>query len=77
MAKRQVEVFVARCPVCEPTLRLVRELASACPDCELTVHDLRQGGAGAAARYGIGSVPAVVVDGVLAAGTAGRPIGSR
>lgn len=70
MAKRQVEAFVAGCPVCEPTVRLVQELA--CPDCEVTVHDLREGGADAAARYGIGSVPAVVVDGVLAPCCQGR-----
>lgn len=65
MAKRHIEVFVAGCPVCEPTVRLVQELA--CPDCEVTVHDLREGGADAAARYGITSVPAVAVNGTLAA----------
>lgn len=70
MAKRHVDVFVAGCPVCEPTVRLVQELA--CPDCEVTVHDLREGGADAAARYGIGSVPAVVVGGALAACCQGR-----
>ncbi|MGH2659574.1 MAG: thioredoxin family protein, partial [Actinomycetota bacterium] len=42
MAKRQVEVFTAGCPVCEPAVQLVQELA--CPDCEVTVHDLRQSG---------------------------------
>jgi hypothetical protein len=72
MAKRQVEVFTAGCPVCEPAVQLVKELA--CPDCEVTVHDLRQtgeaftGGASAAeraARYGIKVVPAVVVNGSL------------
>ena len=38
MAKRQVEVFTAGCPVCEPAVQLVKELA--CPDCEVTVHEL-------------------------------------
>lgn len=42
MAKRHVEVFTAGCPVCEPAVQLVQELA--CPDCEVTVHDLRQSG---------------------------------
>lgn len=70
MTKRHVEVFVAGCPVCEPTVGLVRELA--CPDCEVTVHDLRDGGAEAAARYGIASVPAVVVNGTLAPCCQGR-----
>lgn len=63
MAKRQVEVFSAGCPICEPAVRLVEELA--CPDCEVTVHDLRQAGADRAADYGIKVVPAVVVDGTL------------
>jgi len=75
MAKRQVEVFTAGCPVCESAVRLVEELA--CPDCEVTVHDLRQPeGPGftaspqpsareKAAEYGIKTIPAVVVDGRL------------
>ena len=64
MAKRQVEVFTAGCPVCEPVVQLVREMA--CPDCEVTIHDLRQSGVEKAAGYGITTVPAVVVDGNLA-----------
>jgi hypothetical protein len=75
MAKRQVEVFTAGCPVCEPAVQLVEELA--CPDCEVTVHELGgaegsafTGGsataaADKAAEYGIKAVPAVVVDGQL------------
>ena len=75
MPKRQVEVFTAGCPVCEPAVRLVEEMA--CPDCEVTVHDLRPpegsaftdspGPAAAdnAAEYGITTIPAVVVDGRL------------
>jgi glutaredoxin 3 len=73
--KRQVEVFTAGCPVCEPAVQLVQEMA--CPDCEVTVHDLRQTEGSAftdgpsptaaekAAEYGIKTVPAVVVDGNL------------
>jgi glutaredoxin len=67
MANRQVEVFTAGCPVCEPAVRLVQELA--CPDCEVTIHDLRQAegtAAEKAAEYRIKTVPAVVVDGRLA-----------
>jgi hypothetical protein len=66
MANRQVEVFTAACPVCEPAVQLVQELA--CPDCEVTIHDLRQSegtAAEKAAEYGIKVVPAVVVDGTL------------
>ncbi len=61
--KRQVEVFTAGCPVCEPAVQLVQELA--CPDCDVTVHDLREGNAEKARQYGINTVPAVVVDGRL------------
>lgn len=73
MRKRQVEVFTAGCPVCEPAVELVREMA--CPDCNVTVHNLGgaeasafSGGATAAAKaanYGIKVVPAVVIDGQL------------
>jgi hypothetical protein len=57
-------------------VHLVQDMA--CPDCEITVHELRvgegsafTGGSGStaadkAARYGIKTVPAVVVDGQVA-----------
>lgn len=64
MAKRQVEVFTAGCPICLPAVTVVNELA--CPDCEVTVHDLREPGAEKAAAYGVERLPAVVVDGRLA-----------
>ncbi|MGH2732730.1 MAG: thioredoxin family protein [Actinomycetota bacterium] len=56
-------MFTAGCPVCEPAVRIVNELA--CSDCEVTVHNLHQGGAERAAEYGIKTIPAVVVDGAL------------
>ena len=65
MAKRRVEVFTAGCPVCAPTVQMVQELAG--PDCEVTIYDLRESGADKAAEYGLTVVPAVVVDGQLAA----------
>ena len=76
MAKRQVQVFTAGCPVCQPVVQLVEEMA--CPDCEVTVHDLREaegaaltGRSGAtvgemARQYAIKTVPAVVVNGQIA-----------
>jgi len=69
MAKRQVEVFTAGCPLCDPVVQLVRELA--CDSCEVQVYDLRQGCEtngcrDKATQYGIHRVPAVVVDGKLA-----------
>lgn len=70
MAKRIVEVFTAGCPLCDETLKLVRELA--CPNCEVQVYDLRGEGCATnecrekAKQYGIHRVPAVVVNGKLA-----------
>jgi hypothetical protein len=64
MAKRNVEVFTAGCPVCEPAVQLVQELA--CPDCEVTVYDVRASGMEQARRYGITRLPTVVVDGTIA-----------
>jgi glutaredoxin 3 len=63
MPKRRVEVFSAGCPVCEPAVELVRELA--CPDCEVIVYDLRSEAADKAKHYGLKTVPAVVVNEAL------------
>lgn len=68
MAKRQVEVFIAGCPLCDEAVKTVREVA--CDNCEVTVHDLREGLAAngaldAARRYGVNRVPSVVVDGKI------------
>lgn len=62
--KRQVEVFTAGCPMCDPTVQLVREMA--CPECEVIVDDLHASGVEKARQYGVATVPAVVVDGELA-----------
>lgn len=58
MSKRSVEVFTAGCPLCDPAVRLVEEMA--CSDCEVTIHAVEWAGA-----HGITRVPAVVVDGRL------------
>lgn len=64
--KRQVEVFSAGCPACDDALELVHSVA--CPSCEVTVHDMGdRDGATRARELGIGAVPAVVIDGKLAA----------
>lgn len=65
MAKRRVEVFTAGCPLCEPAVQVVQELA--CPDCDVTVYDLRESGVETAREYGVNRVPTVVVDGTIAA----------
>lgn len=69
MAKRTVEVFTAGCPLCDDTVKLVNSLA--CPNCEVKVYDLREGCAtdecrDLAQRYGVKTVPTVVVDGKIA-----------
>lgn len=69
MAKRTVEVFTAGCPLCDDTVKLVNSLA--CRNCEVKIYDLREGCAtdecrDLAQRYGIKSVPSVVVDGKIA-----------
>ena len=69
MAKRIVEIFTAGCPLCDETVKLVRELA--CDNCEVLLYDLHSGSTTnqcreKVAQYGIHRVPAVVVDGKLA-----------
>ena len=69
--KRQVEIFSAGCAVCDAAVSMVRSLA--CPSCEISVLDMHDRDVAArAARLGIGSVPAVAIDGVLADCCAGR-----
>ena len=68
MAKRQIEIFVADCPLCNETVRLVRELT--CSGCEVSIYDLREGQTHPtylekAEQYGIQAVPALAVDGKL------------
>lgn len=69
MSKNLVEVFTAGCPLCDETVKLVRDLA--CSNCEVKVYDLREGCATddcleKKAQYGIHRIPAVVVNGQLA-----------
>lgn len=69
--KRKIEVFIAGCPACEETVKLVNRVA--CPSCEVIVLDMRDPNvAGQAKSLGIRSVPAVVIDGQIADCCAGR-----
>lgn len=71
MSKRKVEVFSAGCPCCDETVALVNKLA--CPSCEVTVLDMRDAAVASRAKsMNIRSVPAVVIDGVLASCCEGR-----
>ncbi len=68
---RKIEVFSAGCAVCEDTVTLINRIA--CPSCEVEILDMHKPDvAKKAKRYGIRSVPAVVVDGRLADCCAGR-----
>ena len=69
--QRQVEVFSAGCPVCEVLIERVHDIA--CRSCEVTVLDMNDPAIAArATSLGIASLPAVVIDGVLADCCAGR-----
>lgn len=70
---RKIEIFSAGCPACEEAVSLVSSVA--CPSCDVEVLDMHRTEVAAKARqYGIRSVPAVVIDGALAACCAGRGV---
>ncbi len=78
--KRQIEVFTAGCPVCEPVVKTVKEMA--CGSCEVTVYNLaEQHGSNASGdkvrEYNITSLPAVAVNGKLLACCANRGVGAE
>jgi hypothetical protein len=69
--RRRVDIFSAGCAVCEETIALVNRLA--CDSCEVLVRDMADPEVTSRARQlGVHSVPAVAVDGRLAACCAGR-----
>ena len=70
MSKKQIEIFTAGCPVCEPVVALVKE--TACENCEITIHNLAKQCESKICvskmeKYGVKRLPAVVVDGNLLA----------
>lgn len=68
---RRIEVFSAGCPVCRDAIEMVER--NACPSCEVTVLDMNDATvAGRAKKFGIRSVPAVLIDGKLADCCTGR-----
>ena len=68
--KRKVEIFSAGCAACDETVATVKRIA--CSSCEVEVLDLHDPATAAKAkRYGVHTVPAVAVDGKLAACSAG------
>lgn len=69
--KRTIEVFSAGCPACQETVDLVNQVA--CSSCEVSILDMNDPFVARRARdLGIRSVPAVVIDGMLADCCAGR-----
>ncbi len=66
--KRIVEVFTAGCGICESTVELVKQMS--CPSCEVIVYDLSKPCdtkecIQKARQYGVKSLPAVAVNGIL------------
>tara|TARA_Y100001933_G_C18830917_1_gene493377 strand:+ start:175 stop:444 length:270 start_codon:yes stop_codon:yes gene_type:complete len=66
--KRQIEVFTAGCPLCDPVVKMVKEIA--CDKCEITVYDLVKQCDDKICltkmnEYGIQKIPAVAVNGKL------------
>lgn len=62
---RKIEIFSAECPYCESAVQLVDALK--CDSCEVQVLDVRDESVAKRARaLGVTSIPAVVVDSVLA-----------
>ena len=68
---RTIEIFSAGCSACEETIQLVKR--AACPSCDVSVLDMRNAQVAARAKkLGIRSIPAVLIDGVLADCCSGR-----
>jgi len=66
--KRQIEIFTAGCPVCEPVVQLVKETAG--KDSEITLHNLSEQCESKICvskmeEYGVKRVPAIAVNGKL------------
>ena len=66
--KRQIEIFTAGCPVCEPVVQLVKETAG--KDCEIILHNLSEQCESKTCiskmkEYGVKSLPAIAINGQL------------
>ncbi|MCX2678916.1 thioredoxin family protein [Galbibacter sp. EGI 63066] len=68
--KRQIEIFTAGCPVCEPVVQQIKNLI--CENCKLTIYNLTEQHEDKACmdkikQYNIHRLPSVVVNGELLA----------
>ena len=71
--EHNVEVFSAGCALCEEVIEVARQEAG--PSSQVTVQNMMDARVVARAeRFGIRSVPAVVIDGKLASCCAGRGV---
>jgi len=66
MTKRKVEFFTTGCHQCSEVLEQINQ--NSCSDCEIVIHELNDHDKDSEAqqkakKYGIKSVPAVVIDG--------------
>ncbi|MBN8787093.1 MAG: thioredoxin family protein [Terrimonas sp.] len=66
--KQKIEVFTAGCPVCEPIVQMVKEMA--CDSCEVTVYNVVEECDSKVCvdkmnEYNVTSLPAVAVNGNL------------
>lgn len=66
--KRKIEIFTAGCPVCDSTVKMVKELV--CDQCEIKIYDLvklcdDKACIAKVKEYGIESIPAVAINGRL------------
>ena len=69
-AKRKIEIFTAGCSACDDSVAMIRRIA--CTSCEIEILDMRDPVVATRAKsYGVRTVPAVAVDGRLAACCAG------
>ncbi len=62
---RKIEVFTAGCPICNETLKMVKDVTKSC-GCE--VIERRCSGevcCDEAVRYGVRAVPTIAIDGVI------------
>jgi glutaredoxin 3 len=65
-SKRKIEIFSAGCAMCEEAAAMVKRIA--CPSCDVEVLDMHGPAVAAKAKsYGVRTVPAIAIDGRLAA----------
>lgn len=63
--RHRIEIFSAGCATCQGTIDMVKTLAGA--EHDVQVREMQQGDVAAqASKYGIRSLPAIVIDGKLA-----------